>query len=159
MMATSAGSAKVAAMAVEVMSAAGSRAAIPAVAAVVISAIWRACSTALATAVAAAPMRNTTQGRGGGPIGGGLDGLVQSFERGGLGDVIGSWIGSGSNQQIAPNRLADALGPDTVDELSRETGLSQDDLLQQLAQALPEVINQLTPQGRAPSADEQRNWL
>ena len=35
----------------------------------------------------------------------GLDGLIQSFERSGLGDVIGSWIGHGPNREIAPNRL------------------------------------------------------
>ena len=96
---------------------------------------------------------------GGGALGGGLDGLVQSFERSGLGDVIGSWIGHGGNRPVAPNRLADALGDDTLDSLSRQTGLDRDDLLQQLAQALPEVVNQLTPHGRAPSTDERRGWL
>ncbi|WP_342154234.1 YidB family protein [Methylorubrum sp. SB2] len=89
---------------------------------------------------------------------GGLGGLIQSFERSGLGDVIGSWIGHGPNQQVAPNRLAEALGPDTVDSLSRETGLSRDDLLGQLAQALPGVIDALTPQGRPPSREDARGW-
>ncbi|GAB6843193.1 uncharacterized protein YidB (DUF937 family) [Methylorubrum rhodinum] len=89
---------------------------------------------------------------------GGLGGLIQSFERSGLGDVIGSWIGHGPNQQVAPNRLAEALGPDTVDSLSRETGMNRDDLLGQLAQALPGVVDALTPQGRPPSRDEARGW-
>lgn len=95
---------------------------------------------------------------GGGPAAGGLDGLIQSFERSGLGDVIGSWIGHGPNREIAPNRLADALGSGTVDDLSRETGLSRDDLLAQLAQALPGVIDALTPQGRAPGREERGGW-
>ncbi|KQO94203.1 YidB family protein [Methylorubrum extorquens] len=88
----------------------------------------------------------------------GLDGLIQSFERSGLGDVIGSWIGHGPNREIAPNRLADALGPGTLDSLSRETGLPREDLLAQLAQALPGVIDALTPQGRAPSREERGGW-
>ncbi|AWI90708.1 YidB family protein [Methylorubrum aminovorans] len=95
---------------------------------------------------------------GGGPAAGGLDGLIQSFERSGLGDVIGSWIGQGPNREIAPNRLAEALGPGTVDSLSRETGLPREDLLAQLAQALPGVIDALTPQGRAPSREERGGW-
>ena len=95
---------------------------------------------------------------GGGPAAGGLDGLIQSFERSGLGDVIGSWIGHGPNREIAPNRLAEALGPGTVDSLSRETGLPREDLLAQLAQALPGVIDALTPQGRAPSREERGGW-
>jgi len=89
---------------------------------------------------------------------GGLGGLIQGFERSGLGDVIGSWIGHGPNQQVQPNRLAEALGPDTVDSLSRETGLSRDDLLGQLAQALPGVVDALTPQGRPPSREDTRGW-
>ncbi|GJE71666.1 YidB family protein [Methylorubrum podarium] len=95
---------------------------------------------------------------GSGPAAGGLDGLIQSFERSGLGDVIGSWIGHGPNREIAPNRLAEALGPGTVDNLSRETGLPREDLLAQLAQALPGVIDALTPQGRAPSREERGGW-
>ena len=89
---------------------------------------------------------------------GGLGGLIESFERSGLGDVIGSWIGHGPNQSIPPNRLAEALGPDTVATLSRETGLSRDDLLGQLAQALPGVVDALTPQGRPPSREDARGW-
>lgn len=95
---------------------------------------------------------------GGGPVAGGLDGLIQSFERSGLGDVIGSWIAQGPNREIPPNRLADALGPGTVDDLSRETGLKREDLLTQLAQALPGVIDALTPQGRAPDRAERSGW-
>ena len=91
-------------------------------------------------------------------LGGGLDGLIESFERGGLGDVIGSWIGQGRNRAIEPNRLAEALGPDTVDTLSRRTGLDRSDLLSQLAQALPGVVDGLTPNGRRPDADERRGW-
>lgn len=93
-----------------------------------------------------------------GGLGGGLDGLIQGFERGGLGDVIGSWIGHGQNRAIEPNRLADALGSDTVDTLSRQTGLDRSDLLSQLAQALPSVVDALTPQGRKPGEHERQGW-
>ena len=88
----------------------------------------------------------------------GLDGLIDRFQRGGLGDVIESWIGQGENRPIAPNRLADALGPETVGALEQRTGMNRDDLLAQLAQALPQVINGLTPHGRRPTGDDQRGW-
>ncbi|HJE25405.1 MAG TPA: YidB family protein [Methylorubrum populi] len=94
----------------------------------------------------------------GGQTAGGLDGLIRSFDRSGLGDVIASWIGPGPNRDIAPNRLADVLGPGAVETLSRETGLSQEELLAQLARALPGVIDELTPQGRAPSLEERGRW-
>ena len=89
---------------------------------------------------------------------GGLDGLIEQFERGGLGDVIGSWIGHGSNRPVQPQQLASALGPDTIDTLERQTGLDRDTLLTQLAQVLPEVVHQLTPQGRLPGEEDRRNW-
>ncbi|MCJ2034683.1 YidB family protein [Methylobacterium sp. J-068] len=89
---------------------------------------------------------------------GGLDGLIDRFQSGGLGDVMESWIGHGENRPVAPDRLADALGPDTVDTLAQRTSLNRDDLLAQLAQALPQVINGLTPQGRRPTGEDQRGW-
>ena len=89
---------------------------------------------------------------------GGLDGLVDRFRQGGLGDVIESWIGHGANRPVAPDQLARALGPDTVDTLQSQTGMDRETLLSQLAQALPEVVHTLTPQGRVPGADERRGW-
>lgn len=89
---------------------------------------------------------------------GGLGALVQRFAHNGFGDVIQSWVGPGQNRPIAPNRLADALGPDTVNDLAQQTGLSRDELLPQLSEVLPRVVDQLTPQGRLPSEDEQKRW-
>ncbi|MCJ2128548.1 YidB family protein [Methylobacterium sp. E-045] len=89
---------------------------------------------------------------------GGLDGLIDRLQRGGLGDALGSWIGHGQNQAVEPNRLADALGSATVNTLQSRTGLSRDDLLSQLAQALPGVIDGLTPHGRKPEPEERRGW-
>ncbi|KMO28355.1 YidB family protein [Methylobacterium aquaticum] len=90
--------------------------------------------------------------------GGGLDQLIDRFRQGGLGELIESWIGPGHNRSIAPHQLAQALGPDTVETLSRQTGMNRDDLLAQLAQVLPGVIDGLTPQGRRPNHDEMRGW-
>ncbi|MCJ2121844.1 YidB family protein [Methylobacterium sp. J-077] len=89
---------------------------------------------------------------------GGLDGLVDRFRQGGLGDVIESWIGHGSNRPVAPAQLAQALGPDTLDTLQSQTGMDREALLSQLAQALPEVVHALTPQGRVPGAEEREKW-
>lgn len=81
---------------------------------------------------------------------GGLGDLIEKFRRGGLEDVIKSWIGTGPNRSIAPNQLQQALGPDTVAHLERETGMPRDDLLSQLSRLLPEVIDKLTPDGKLP---------
>jgi uncharacterized protein YidB (DUF937 family) len=88
----------------------------------------------------------------GGEIGG-LRELIDRFRQGGLQDVIGSWIGTGPNKPVAPNQLHDALGAETVDDLSRRTGMPRDDLLSELSRLLPGVVDKLTPNGQLP--DEQ----
>ena len=88
----------------------------------------------------------------------GLNGLVERFRQGGLGGVIDSWIGTGANQQIAPNQLNQALEPQEIDELSRQTGLPEQEVLSQLSRALPNVVDRLTPQGRIPQPAEMSRW-
>jgi uncharacterized protein YidB (DUF937 family) len=79
-----------------------------------------------------------------------LQQLIARFEQSGYADIIRSWIGSGENQPIEPHQLKDALGPKKVEELSRETGLPNHALLDELGRLLPIVIDRLTPQGRLP---------
>jgi uncharacterized protein YidB (DUF937 family) len=76
--------------------------------------------------------------------------LFSQFERSGYGDIVRSWIGVGQNQPIEPEQVGAALGPTKVDELSGDTGLPREALLEQLARLLPTIIDGLTPQGRLP---------
>jgi uncharacterized protein YidB (DUF937 family) len=87
---------------------------------------------------------------------GGLDGLINQFKQNGLGDVINSWIGTGTNQPISPPQLRQALGQERVNDLSRQTGAAQDDLLSQLSKYLPGVIDKLTPNGQLPNEADLR---
>ena len=65
--------------------------------------------------------------------------------------MIGSWIGSGQNQPVSGEQLAQVLGSDTVGAMAQKVGLSPDDLSGQLSQILPGLIDHLTPQGQAPA--------
>ncbi|MGC2199620.1 MAG: YidB family protein [Stellaceae bacterium] len=102
------------------------------------------------------PPEAPSQPRGG--LLGGLSGVLQSFQQSGHGDVINSWIGHGQNQPIAPDQLHQALGPDAVNNLSRLTGLPQDQLLAELSRVLPGVVDKLTPNGRMPDQAEVSRW-
>ena len=82
---------------------------------------------------------------------GGLGGLVARFEQAGLGNVIGLWIGSGQNQPVSGEQLAQVLGSNTVGAMAQKLGLSTDDFSGQLSQILPGLIDHLTPQGQAPA--------
>lgn len=89
---------------------------------------------------------------------GGLGSLVERFQQNGHGDVINSWIGSGQNQPITPDQLHQALGPDAVNNLSRITGVSSQDLVSELSRVLPGIVDKLTPQGRMPDHAEMSRW-
>ena len=91
---------------------------------------------------------------GDGGLLGGLGDLVSKFQKAGHGGAIDSWIGSGQNQSIQPGQLGSTLGQTTISDLARQAGVSEQDLLNGLAQALPGVIDRLTPRGRLPTADE-----
>ena len=89
----------------------------------------------------------------GGLIGseGGLEGLIGQLNSAGLGEQVQSWVGTGPNEPVDPNQLASALGPDTVNQLSSQTGIDVASLLPMLAAFLPTIINALTPDGKVPS--------
>jgi len=82
--------------------------------------------------------------------GDGLQQLVQKFQQGGLGDVVMSWISNGPNMPVSGDQLGGVLGSGTVDAMSASTGLPQGDVLGGLAQLLPTLINQFTPEGQVP---------
>lgn len=87
-------------------------------------------------------------------ISNGLSELVQRFEQGGLGDVIQSWIGSGPNRPIETDKLHQAIGPETVDRLSQNTGMPKGELLPLIAQILPTIVDRLTPNQHVPDEGE-----
>lgn len=82
---------------------------------------------------------------------GGLGGLVAKFQQAGMGDVIGSWVGSGHNQAISGDQLSHVLGGDTVKSMAAQVGIQPADLAAQLSNMLPGLVDHLTPQGQMPS--------
>ena len=105
---------------------------------------------ALMSVIAAMLANGQPGGSAGGGMGGGLAGLIEQFQRSGRGDVISSWIGTGQNQDISPDQLGDVLGGDLLGQLTRQTGMGQGDLLGQLSQMLPQMVDRATPEGRVP---------
>jgi uncharacterized protein YidB (DUF937 family) len=92
------------------------------------------------------------QGQGGaGGAAGGLGALLQQLQQGGLGDAAQSWVSTGPNLPVSADQLQSALGADRIDALAQQVGLPAGDLSSQLAQFLPQVVDQLTPGGQLPA--------
>ncbi len=81
----------------------------------------------------------------------GLADLIGKLSEGGVGPQVNSWIGHGANEPVQPGQLGSALGQDVLAELSQRTGMSQQELLNQLSTVLPQIINHMTPNGRMPA--------
>ncbi len=76
-----------------------------------------------------------------------VNALLDQLKAGGLASEVESWIGTGANKPVSPAALGQALGPQTVQQLSSSSGLSVEQLLPQLAALIPLLINHLTPGG------------
>src|SRR5258708_24664460 len=69
---------------------------------------------------------------------GGLQGVVDQFEKQGLGATMKSWVGTGGNASISADQLHQVLGSDLVQQLATKAGLSVPELTAKLAQILPQ---------------------
>jgi len=86
----------------------------------------------------------------GGILSGGLGELIDRFKQNGHAETADSWVGRGPNRPIAPSDLERAIGPDVLETLSRQTGLSRQELLARLSRELPDAVDKYTPDGRLP---------
>ena len=80
---------------------------------------------------------------------GGLGGVLQRFQQNGYGQQAASWVSTADNDPIPAQAINDVVGMDELSRLSQQLGgADQGDVADGMAQILPEVVNQLTPDGR-----------
>lgn len=84
----------------------------------------------------------------------GLEDLMARFRTAGQGQKADSWVASGANMPLQDSDLESALGEDTLADIGQKTGLSRAELMRRLTTSLPDVVNDLTPDGRVPTATE-----
>lgn len=93
----------------------------------------------------------TAQGQGGQS---GLADIVAKFQRGGLGHLADSWVGTGENMPVSAQQISQILGSGKLGELANQFGLSTDDVAGGLSKVLPDLINQVTPDGQLPTSND-----
>ena len=84
----------------------------------------------------------------------GLGGLLDRFRQAGQGKAADSWIGTGANETVSPGQVGNALGANILKTLAERSGMSEEELVRQLSQVLPGVVDRLTPRGRLPTLAE-----
>ncbi|MEN5066501.1 YidB family protein [Achromobacter aegrifaciens] len=78
---------------------------------------------------------------------GGLTGLIASFQKGGLSEIVASWVGTGQNMPVSADQLGSVLDPGVVNELAAKTGQDTDSVLGSLSSLLPQLVDKATPNG------------
>jgi uncharacterized protein YidB (DUF937 family) len=88
------------------------------------------------------------------PQTGGLPGLIQSFQQGGLGEIVNSWVSSGPNLPISAEQIQSVLGGSALQDLAGKLGMNTEQASGGLAQMLPQLIDSLTPNGQLPQGGD-----
>lgn len=88
------------------------------------------------------------------PRHGGLEGLVRSFQQGGLGDIVNSWVSTGQNLPVSAEQVNSVLGDASLQDIAAQLGVSPEQASGSLAELLPQMVDQLTPNGQLPQGGD-----
>ncbi|NDP61519.1 YidB family protein [Polaromonas sp.] len=86
---------------------------------------------------------------------GGIGGVLERFQNKGYTQQAASWVSTGANEELQPQAVSDVVGADELSRLSQQLGVSQEEVSSGMAQILPEMMNQLTPQGGVPDDGDE----
>ncbi len=88
-----------------------------------------------------------------GLTGGGSDGgfdigsLLGNMQSGGLADIAQSWLGDGDNAEISDEHVTQMFGQDKISEFASQLGVSQEEAVGGLRDALPQMVDNASSGG------------
>ncbi len=88
-----------------------------------------------------------------GLTGGGSDGgfdigsLLGNMQSGGLADIAQSWLGDGDNAEISDDNVTQMFGQDKISEFASQLGVSQEEAVGGLRDALPQMVDNASSGG------------
>lgn len=80
---------------------------------------------------------------------GGVQGLIQRFSNAGFGEHAQSWI-QGNHIPMTGNQIDQVFSPDEVSGWASRLGVDPDKMRVVLAEAMPHIVDHLTPNGQVP---------
>ena len=81
---------------------------------------------------------------------GGLSGMLGKMQQAGYGQQAQSWIGTGQNMPIDAGALSQIFGQGELGQVAQQLGISHEEASGSLAQMLPNVVDEMTPEGQIP---------
>lgn len=80
----------------------------------------------------------------------GLQGIVGTLQSNGMGRQVHSWIGNGQNLPVSGADIKKAVDQQQLAKAAQQQGVSPEQLCDQIAQVLPEIVDRATPSGQVP---------
>jgi uncharacterized protein YidB (DUF937 family) len=78
---------------------------------------------------------------------GGLAGVLEKFQAGGLAEQAASWVGKGENIPVSADQISSVLGSGAIADMAAKFGIDPATLSAQIAEHLPTVVDKMTPNG------------
>jgi uncharacterized protein YidB (DUF937 family) len=85
---------------------------------------------------------------------GGVGGILDKFRQGGYADQAASWQSTGENIPVSGSALQEVLGSGAIGQIAQQLGMSHGETAGGLAQVLPQLIDQFTPNGEVPDGQD-----
>ena len=85
---------------------------------------------------------------------GGLKKILGRLQQSGQGSKGESWVSTGPNEAVDASEIRGALDDEELTRIAQQLGVSEDEAAEAVAQVLPDVVDQVTPQGELPADDE-----
>jgi uncharacterized protein YidB (DUF937 family) len=81
---------------------------------------------------------------------GGLSKIMGGLKANGLSAQADSWVGTGANQPVSGRDVEQAVGQEQIQQIAKQLGISESQAADAVAQALPEVVDKVSPDGELP---------
>lgn len=85
---------------------------------------------------------------------GALNNLMASFQQQGLGNILQSWLSTGQNLPISASQVQQVFGADALSAMAKGAGLGVPETANALSSLLPQVVDKISPGGKAPAAND-----
>ncbi|WP_410472681.1 YidB family protein [Faucicola mancuniensis] len=91
---------------------------------------------------------------------GGLSGALGKVQNMGFGQQANSWMSANQpNQSLNPNDITQLFGQQQIQQVAQQTGCGEGEVCQGMADLLPQVFDQLTPDGDTNKEAEANNEI
>jgi uncharacterized protein YidB (DUF937 family) len=82
---------------------------------------------------------------------GGMGAVLKRFQQKGYDRQAQTWVATGANDPIDEQAVEQVVGHDELSQIAQRLGVPEQQVAQAFAEIMPEMVNQLTPQGQLPA--------